>query len=270
MTFVTERETGMRRGVELRKHESVVVGKACRDVVIAATPTMPPPRDTNTNPFSFPTITTAGPPAVASTSTMKIGIGGNAFGCIGGTNSNEIARNEPRPIGGVVFGRGDAAQQQRGGTNSITITGSNSGGVGMQRGGGAGRGGGAELLSDDRLSELKEAFDMFDINQRGYIDGRELKAALRGLGYRVDQDKVNLMLAQTIGGVQQQHKSSSKTGLSVCSGGGGSVYGQIGFDEFVNVLTNEMASRDTKEEIRKVFDLFDVNHNGSRITICCC
>jgi centrin-1 len=39
------------------------------------------------------------------------------------------------------------------------------------------------LIDDDHLEELKEAFTLFDTNHKGSIDARELKAALRALGF---------------------------------------------------------------------------------------
>ena len=39
------------------------------------------------------------------------------------------------------------------------------------------------LIDDDHMEELKEAFTLFDTNHNGSIDARELKAAMRALGY---------------------------------------------------------------------------------------
>ena len=39
------------------------------------------------------------------------------------------------------------------------------------------------LIDQDQMEELKEAFTLFDTNHNGSIDARELKAALRALGH---------------------------------------------------------------------------------------
>ena len=39
------------------------------------------------------------------------------------------------------------------------------------------------LIDEDQMEELKEAFTLFDTNHNGKIDLRELKAAMRALGH---------------------------------------------------------------------------------------
>eukprot|EP00922_Rhytidocystis_sp_ex-Travisia-forbesii_P032647 GHVS01048517.1.p1 GENE.GHVS01048517.1~~GHVS01048517.1.p1 ORF type:complete len:298 (+),score=114.80 GHVS01048517.1:269-1162(+) len=129
-------------------------------------------------------------------------------------------------------------------------------------------GGGAVVLSDERLSELKEAFDLFDIHGRGRIDARELKAALRALGYRVEKEHVDEMVRQTNRKKKTEDEEWGVVSEQAEEGGGdekedvGAALGEICFEDFVAVLTTEMAARETKEEIRKVFKLFDVNNRG--------
>ena len=41
------------------------------------------------------------------------------------------------------------------------------------------------LIDDELMEELKEAFTLFDTNHNGSIDLRELKAAMRALGYDI-------------------------------------------------------------------------------------
>ena len=40
-----------------------------------------------------------------------------------------------------------------------------------------------QLIDEDNMEELKEAFTLFDTNHNKAIDSRELKAALRALGH---------------------------------------------------------------------------------------
>ncbi|CAK0819679.1 unnamed protein product, partial [Prorocentrum cordatum] len=44
-------------------------------------------------------------------------------------------------------------------------------------------------LDDEQLEELREAFNLFDTEHSGTIDARELKAALRALGFEVKKDR---------------------------------------------------------------------------------
>merc|ERR1712178_460183 len=69
--------------------------------------------------------------------------------------------------------------------------------------------------------EIKEAFDLFDTDQSGEIDLKELKAAMQSLGYESKNDTIFTMLAEL---------------------------DKDGKDE-----------KDTKEEIDKIFRLFDTD-----------
>ena len=41
----------------------------------------------------------------------------------------------------------------------------------------------ADSLSDEQISELKEAFDLYDLSGDGTVDGRDLKDLLKSLGH---------------------------------------------------------------------------------------
>merc|ERR1719161_3253 len=77
-------------------------------------------------------------------------------------------------------------------------------GGGLSRAGGmAGRGGRAQQggrqrqgLDDEQIEELREAFNLFDTEHSGTIDARELKAALRALGFEVKKEDVRRMLTE--------------------------------------------------------------------------
>eukprot|EP00913_Durusdinium_trenchii_P025263 g23716.t1 len=50
-------------------------------------------------------------------------------------------------------------------------------------------------LDDEQKEEIREAFSLFDTERSGAIDARELKAALRALGFEVKKEDVRKMLA---------------------------------------------------------------------------
>ena len=49
-------------------------------------------------------------------------------------------------------------------------------------------------LTEVQKSEIKEAFDLFDTEGSGTIDARELKVALRALGFEPQKDEIKRLL----------------------------------------------------------------------------
>ncbi len=60
----------------------------------------------------------------------------------------------------------------------------------------AGRGKGKQALDEEQLEELREAFNLFDTDGSGTIDVRELKAAMRALGFTVKKAEIRQMLVR--------------------------------------------------------------------------
>merc|ERR1711998_791199 len=98
-------------------------------------------------------------------------------------------------------------------------------------------------LTDEQLEEIREAFGLFDGDASGAIDVRELKAAMRALGFEVKNEELKKMVAD------------------VDSDGSG----QIEFGEFLQMMTGKMGERDSREDIEKVFKLFD-DDNTNKIS----
>ncbi len=96
-------------------------------------------------------------------------------------------------------------------------------------------------LTEDEIEEIKEAFDLFDTDGSGTIDPKELKAAMQSLGF----DAKNQTIFQMISDLDR-NKS-----------------GDIDFDEFLDMMTARMSDKDTREDINKVFRLFDDDGTGS-------
>merc|ERR1712159_211826 len=90
-------------------------------------------------------------------------------------------------------------------------------------------------LSEEQLDEIREAFSLFDSDASGMIDIRELKAAMRALGFEVKNDELKKMVTD------------------VDNDGNGT----IEFVEFLGMMTAKMGEKDTREDIEKVFKLFD-------------
>ena len=95
-------------------------------------------------------------------------------------------------------------------------------------------------LTEDEIEEIKEAFDLFDTDGSGTIDPRELKAAMQSLGFEAKNATIYQM-------VSDLDKDGS---------------GAIDFDEFLDMMTARMSDKDTKDDISKVFRLFDDDKTG--------
>merc|ERR1712217_494188 len=98
-------------------------------------------------------------------------------------------------------------------------------------------------LSDEQLDEIREAFSLFDSDASGMIDIRELKAAMRALGFEVKNEELKKMVTD------------------IDNDGNGT----IEFSEFLMMMTAKMGEKDTREDIEKVFKLFD-DDNTNKIS----
>ena len=49
-------------------------------------------------------------------------------------------------------------------------------------------------LSEEQIEEIREAFNLFDTDHSGNIDYRELKAAMRALGFEVKKEELKKMI----------------------------------------------------------------------------
>uniref|UniRef100_A0A663MGI2 EF-hand domain-containing protein n=1 Tax=Athene cunicularia TaxID=194338 RepID=A0A663MGI2_ATHCN len=92
-------------------------------------------------------------------------------------------------------------------------------------------------LTEEQKQEIREAFDLFDTDGSGSIDVKELKVAMRALGFEPKKEEIKKMIADI-----------DKEGS-----------GTIDFEDFLAMMTQKM---DSKEEILKAFRLFDDDGTG--------
>ncbi|NXF79648.1 CETN1 protein, partial [Sclerurus mexicanus] len=97
----------------------------------------------------------------------------------------------------------------------------------------------AELPGQQRR-EIRDAFELFHTDRSGTIDAGELKVAMRALGFEPKKEEIKKMISDI-----------DKEGT-----------GKISFDDFLAVMTQKMAEKDSKEEILKAFKLFDDDETG--------
>merc|ERR1712167_217754 len=87
----------------------------------------------------------------------------------------------------------------------------------------------AGQLSDEQMDEIREAFNLFDGDQSGAIDVRELKAAMRALGFEVKNEELKKMVSD------------------IDNDGNGT----IEFGEFLQMMTGKMGEKDTRRTSRR-------------------
>ncbi|CAL8329662.1 unnamed protein product [Gadus morhua 'NCC'] len=95
-------------------------------------------------------------------------------------------------------------------------------------------------LTEEQKQEIREAFDLFDTDGTGTIDVKELKVAMRALGFEPKKEEIKKMIADI-----------DKQGS-----------GMIDFNDFLSMMTPKMSEKDFTEEILKAFRLFDDDCTG--------
>ncbi|KAK9664487.1 hypothetical protein RND81_14G045800 [Saponaria officinalis] len=98
----------------------------------------------------------------------------------------------------------------------------------------------AEQLTDDQISEFKEAFSLFDKDGDGCITTKELGTVMRSLGQNPTEAELQDMINE------------------VDADGNGT----IDFPEFLNLMARKMKDTDSEEELKEAFRVFDKDQNG--------
>ena len=95
-------------------------------------------------------------------------------------------------------------------------------------------------LSEDEIYEIKEAFDLFDAEKTGIIDPKDLDEAMTSLGLDERSKPIHALV--------QEMKVHNEDGID--------------FEHFIELMTARFSERDTREDILKVFKLFDDGGEG--------
>ncbi|KAL6001136.1 Calmodulin [Asimina triloba] len=98
----------------------------------------------------------------------------------------------------------------------------------------------AEQLTEEQISEFKEAFSLFDKDGDGCITTKELGTVMRSLG----QNPTEAELRDMINEVDADQN------------------GTIDFPEFLNLMARKMKDTDSEEELKEAFKVFDKDQNG--------
>ena len=95
-------------------------------------------------------------------------------------------------------------------------------------------------LTEEQKADIKEAFSLFDSQSSGFIDCKDLKVAMRALGFEPRKEEIKKMISEV-------DKDSN---------------GKLSLDNFMQLMGGKMSEKDTKEEILKAFKLFDDDDSG--------
>ncbi|VEL16861.1 unnamed protein product [Protopolystoma xenopodis] len=95
-------------------------------------------------------------------------------------------------------------------------------------------------LNEKQKQELRESFDLFDEDGSGTIDIKEIKIALRALGFETSRDELRKLIVEY---------DKDSTGI-------------IDFNGFLSLMTKKISEKDSKEDLLKAFRLFDEEGNG--------
>ena len=89
-------------------------------------------------------------------------------------------------------------------------------------------------------NKIKEAFNVFDSEQSGGLDARELKAAISALNIKITKDEIRQIYSDL----------------------GKDIREKITYEEFLEIVTPRLPDRHTKDYIRKIFQYFDLDNTG--------
>ena len=95
-------------------------------------------------------------------------------------------------------------------------------------------------LSRDEEKEIEDAFHVFDVDNSNSMDEKELKEALRALGFDVTKEEVAKIM---------RRKDPNEVGT-------------LPLDVFKEVCAEFFKTRDPRLEIMRAFALFDTDHDG--------
>ncbi|TDZ21552.1 AP-1 complex subunit gamma-1 [Colletotrichum orbiculare MAFF 240422] len=98
----------------------------------------------------------------------------------------------------------------------------------------------ADSLTEEQVSEFKEAFSLFDKDGDGQITTKELGTVMRSLGQNPSESELQDMINE----VDADNN------------------GTIDFPEFLTMMARKMKDTDSEEEIREAFKVFDRDNNG--------
>ena len=103
-------------------------------------------------------------------------------------------------------------------------------------------------LSNEEIKELRQAFELFDSSGEGKLNPKELISSMKSLHF----DSKNPTIFSLIADLDTIEAKKN---------------GGITFDEYVTSINTKLHDKESKEGIRRIFDLFIDNPNNDTITM---
>ena len=94
-------------------------------------------------------------------------------------------------------------------------------------------------LTEDEVKDCKEAFDLFDLDNSGTVDPKEVQAALNSLGR--DQSPTIFRL---LAGIEE-------------------LGAEIDFESFLGHVNDRLGNRESRDGVQRILDLFDAEGTGN-------
>lgn len=100
-------------------------------------------------------------------------------------------------------------------------------------------------LTQQQRDEIKQMFDIFDMDSSGSIDFEELNTAMRAMGFEATEADIHNMMESMDD-----------------DGEGAEGAGEVEFDEFMLLMEKKLLDFDPKEDIQRAFGWFDEAGTG--------
>lgn len=91
-------------------------------------------------------------------------------------------------------------------------------------------------VGEGEAEEIKQAFDLFDTNQTGLIDPKEIKSAMQSLGYD-NKQPVIFSIIDSLDTVENNTNG-------------------VDFEKFQEAIRGKMGDKNSREGIEKIYNLF--------------
>jgi centrin-1 len=95
-------------------------------------------------------------------------------------------------------------------------------------------------LSEDPTREIRDAFNLFDLDGDGVVNATDLKQTLNSLGFEFTKPELDRLIAEV---------DPKGTGV-------------IDFENFSGLIHAKMAEREEIEDLRTAFDMIDEDRTG--------
>ena len=99
-------------------------------------------------------------------------------------------------------------------------------------------------LSEEQRQEIKDAFELFDTEGTGVIDSKELKIAMRALGFEPKKEEIRRIMSDI-----------DKYGD-----------GPVKYEDFLEILTQKTTNKEPIDEIKKAFKMM-CDEGSDKITV---